>query len=125
MLSYRHDSRLMVSGGVDGRKLVDTSRQSVGNVGSQDPIDSGGIQALEERELLGVGRRRLSERCELLDDDMRVANDLTSAVQLLRGGEVVLLCVHEGARLHVGNPHLDGECLAGLDRAKVLRELEF
>ncbi len=71
-------------------------------------VNGGSVKTLEEGEDLGVGRRRLAERSELLDDDVRVADDLALGVELLGRGEVVLVRIHEVTSLHVGDGH--GNC---------------
>lgn len=51
---------------------------------------------------------------------MRVTLDLTSAIQLLRRGEVVGLGVDEEASLEVADSNLDGERSVGSDGPTVL-----
>ena len=86
---------------------------------------SSSIQALEEGKLLGVGGCCLVEGTQLLNDDVRVALDLTLPVELLRSCEVVGLRIDEETCLHVLDCHLDSESLSGLDRPKVRRESEL
>jgi hypothetical protein len=91
------ERRLVVRRRVDGGDLVRAGRQAAGDLDGELAVDGRVVEALEERELGRVRRRRLAERGELLDDDVRVADDLALAVDLLRRAEVVLLCVNERA----------------------------
>jgi hypothetical protein len=90
--------RLVVGRGVDGRDLVDTSGETLGDVLRDDAVAVGGaVQALEVREGLRVGGRGLVDLVKVLDDDVRVADDYALSVHLLGRGEVVLLGVDERA----------------------------
>jgi len=55
---------------------------------------------------------------------VRVADNLSSRVKLLRGSEVVLLCVDKVTSFKVGNRHLDGERGVLGNGIAVLRVLE-
>ena len=81
--------RLVVRGGVDRRKTVDTSGETTGNVSREDTVRRGGVQALEERELGRVRGRGLVERGERLVaievHALALARDL-----VLEVGEVLL-----------------------------------
>jgi len=125
VLGNGHQDGLMVSSGVDRRHFVETGRKASSNISSQDTAYGSGVQALEEDELLGVGRGGLVEGRELLDDDVGVTDDLTLTVDLLGSSEVVLLCVDEGTGLEVGDGHLDGERCVLSDGLAVGGELEF
>lgn len=109
VLSDGNDERLVVSSGVDRRKLVHSSGQSFGDISSEDTVDSSSVKTLEESKDLRVGGCGLSDRVKLLDDDMGVTNDLSGRVQLLRCGEVVGVGVHESTGLHVVDGHADSE----------------
>jgi hypothetical protein len=135
------ERRLVVRRRVDGGDLVRAGRQAAGDLDGELAVDGRVVEALEERELGRVRRRRLAERGELLDDDVRVADDLALAVDLLRRAEVVLLCVNERAwdaiirqlqlvgqtrirkhtRLQVLDRELDGERRVRLDRLVAVR----
>lgn len=110
----------MVSCGVDRRDLVNTSWETVRDISSENTTLSGSVKTLEEGEHLGVGWGGLVEGLELLNDDVRVALDLSLAVELLGRGEVVAVCVDEEAGLHSTDGHGDGELLVGLDGITVL-----
>lgn len=115
----------MISSGVDGRKLVGTSGETVCDISSQLSSGSFRIQSLEECKLLGIGRGRLIERGKLFNNNMRMALDLTLRVQELRSGKVVRRSVDEEASLHVLNLHFNGEQGVGLDSTKVRGEGEL
>lgn len=83
------------------------------------------IHALKERELRRVRRRRLGEGIELLNDDVRVADDVALGVDLLRGGVVVRFGVDEVTGFEVGDGHGDVEVLVCGDVVEVLRVREF
>jgi hypothetical protein len=125
MLSDRNEHRLMVRRRVDTRKPVHTRGEPIRHVGRNDTILLRTVDALEERELVRVCRGRLVEGLELLDDDVRVADDLSLCVHLLGCGVVVGLRVDEVACLDVVERHLDRERLVGLDGPAVRREHEL
>ena len=56
--------------------------------------------ALEEGEPDGIGRLGLVKRGDGLDDDVGVAEDDASVVDLCRSGVVVALRIREEAELH-------------------------
>ena len=125
MLSDGGDNRLMVGRCIDGRELIKACGKTVGDIGSEFTAHSGGIQTLEESKLFGIGGSGLVERSELLDNDMRVALDLTLCVELLGCGKVVLLRVDEETGLHVLDLHLHCEWRIGFQSPKVLGEGEL
>lgn len=86
MLRDGDERRLVVRRGVDGRDLVEASGETGRHGGAELAVDRGVVEALEERELGRVRRRRLVESGELLDDNVRVANDLALRVDLERDG---------------------------------------
>lgn len=125
MLSDGDQDRLVVSSGVNRRDLVESSWEtSVDGCGKQ-AVDGSSIETLEEGELSGVGGGSLVESGELLDDDVRVANDLALGVDLLGSSEIVLGRVHESTRLEVGNSHSDREGRVLSERVTVLGDSEL
>lgn len=70
MLSDGHEDRLMISSSVDRRDLVETSRKTASDISSQDAIDGGSVQSLEEGELPWIRWSRLIKSGELLDNDV-------------------------------------------------------
>lgn len=120
MLGNRNNDRLVVRRCVDGTELVETSWETFVDTGSNHAIDCRSVDSLEERKGLGISRRLLVERIQLLDNNMRVSNDLSLGIQLLRGSEVVGCSINEIAGLHFLNGHRDIECRVSLDGAKVL-----
>jgi len=119
VLSDRDKRRLVVSSRVDRRHFVSPSRQSCGHVSGKETINRRGVQPLEKRKLGRVSRCGLAQRVECFDDDVRVTDDESLAVQLLGCSKVVLLRVHEMASLEVGDGQRDHERLVGRDRSKV------
>ena len=115
----------MVGGSIDRRDLVDTSRQTGGDISSEDAVHGGCVQALEEGEFTWVGWCRLGERLELFNDDVGVALDLALRVQLLGCREVVLLSVHKVSSLETSDGNGDGEWLVGIEFAIVGWECEL
>lgn len=83
MLGDGNEHRLVVGGGVDGRELVGASRETVGDVGGEDAVHGGGVQALEECELRRVGGGGLVDCGEQFDDDVGVSNNVTLCVDPL------------------------------------------
>lgn len=117
--------RLMVGGSVDRRKAVRAGRETRGDICGEDAVLRDVVETLEEGELGRVRGGRLVDSAELLNDDVRVALDVARGVHLLRRGEVVLVRVHEVARLEVVDGHRDGERRVGLHGAEVLGEREL
>lgn len=120
MLSDRNNERLVVRSCIDGTELVETSWETFVDTGRDHAIDCRSVDSLEEGKGLGIGRCLLVECTQLLDNNMRMPNDLSLGVQLLGGGEVVGCSVNEIAGLHVLNSHRDIERRVSLDGAKVL-----
>lgn len=141
MLGDRREHGHVVRSGVDREETVGTSREALGDVGSNDTVAVGrSVDTLEERKLGGVGGLSLVERGERLNDDVSVAEDNAGCVDLRWSGVVVGLGVGEEAELynevvsvgrtaprsravthlHVLNLHLDGEGYICADSAEVL-----
>jgi len=59
MLGDRYNDGLMVSRGVDGRKLVEARLETIGDISGQLATLSSRIEALEECKLLGISGRCL------------------------------------------------------------------
>ena len=118
-------SRLVVRRSVDRRKTVRALRETARDDRGEHAVLRGVVEALEEDELARVRHLRRLERRDLLDDDVRVALDVALRVHLLRRGEVVVVRVHEVARLEVVDRHLDREVLVRGHLAVVRREDEL
>lgn len=121
-MSDRYDDGLMVGCSVDRGQAVGTSRKTVSDVRSEDTSLGNTVETLEKGKATGIGGGGLLKRVEELDNDVRVTNDLSATVQLLRSGKVVLLGVDKVTSLHVANGHLDGERSVGCNGSKVLGE---
>ncbi len=125
VLSNSDESRLVVGSGVNRRKTIGTSRETLGNIGSQNTTLSSSVKTLEVDKLGGVGRSGLRERLDGVDSNVRVADDITRAIHLLRSSEIVGVRVHEVTRLEVLDLHRNGERSVGLNDLAVhwVREL--
>lgn len=110
----------MVGRGVDGGHAVDTGIKTVSDIDSDDAIDLGSVDTLEEGEDGRVSRSRLVERSELLNRDVRVADDVALRVHSLRRRVVVAVRVDEVTRLEVVERHGDRELLVRGDGVAVL-----
>lgn len=121
-LSNRHDDRLVVGSTGHGADTVVSSRQTTGNVSSEQTISVTSIvDTLEESELSTVKRRgRIQAVAGVLDDNVSVANDVSRAIKVLRSRVVGAVGVGEGASSQVGNLDLDTEVLVGGDVVTVL-----
>ncbi len=119
------ERRLVVRRRVDRCEAVHASGETAGDGSREDAVRGLVVQALEEDELRRVRGGRLVERGERVDGDVRVAGDVTSSVDRLRGREVVRVRVREEASVEVTDRHLDGEVLVGGDGRAVLREHEL
>ncbi len=125
VLGDTNQSRLVVSGGIDGTHSVNTSRKTIGNISRQDTIDGSVVETLEEGKVLGVGDSRRCQAVDLLNNNVRMSLKNATAIGERGCGEVVLLSVDEETSLEVVDLHLDRELLVGLDLIQVLRVLEF
>ena len=101
VLGDRGENRHVVRRGVDREETVGASGEALGYVCGNDAVAVGGsVDALEERELGGVGGLSLLERGEGLDDDVGVSKDDAVVVDLGGSGVVVGLGVREETELH-------------------------
>lgn len=125
MLGNSDEHRLVVSGRVDGSHTVEASGKTARDVGGDGTVLLSGVNTLEEHKLRAVKGSGLCERLELLDDDVRVADDVALGVHLLGSRVVVRGGVHEVAGLKVVQRHRDGEVGVGGNRVEVLRALEL
>lgn len=146
MLGDSDEDRLVVRSAVDGRQLVRSLGEAVGDFGGQDAVDSGCVDALEEGEFDIVEHGARSERVDLLNHNVcprphtcissitifkrrgmltRVPDDLAVAVRLGRSREVRLLRIGERASLEVLDGQLNVERLVRRDRIEVGRVLEL
>lgn len=117
-----HENGLVVRGSVDSRYPVDTLGQPTLDGRRELAVLRDRVQACEEGELGRVRRLGLVEAGDLLDDDVRVAEDEARArVHLLRRGEEVRVRVHEPARLDVLDREHNREVRVRGDRAEVRR----
>ena len=115
----------MVHGRIDGGQFIETSFETIWNSSTQFTIGSRVIQALEKDKVLWVCGSGLLEGGEFFNNDMRVTLDLTLIVKLLRGSEVIGICIDEKSSLHVLDSHLNSESLIRLERSEVFWESEF
>lgn len=93
----------MVCRGGDGRHLINTSGQALGDIGGELAVGGDTIETLEEREDTRVGGCGRVERWDRLNDDVIVSDDLPGVVQLLRSGVVGVGSVGKGTSLHSVN----------------------
>ena len=111
----------MVRGGVDGRDAVEARGETAGDLNGELAVDGLRVETLEEGELRGVGGLSLSEGLQGIDDDVRVADDVARAIDLLGSREVVGVRVDEVTSLEVLDRHRDRERGVGLDDLAVDR----
>ena len=98
VLCLSDEDRLMVGRSVDATKTVDTGGEASGDVDVEVALRiRGSVHTLEERELGVVEGRSLGHALELLNDEVRVANNVVLRVKLLRRRVVVSLSVDEVA----------------------------
>lgn len=115
----------MVRRSVDRGETVEARAETTSNIDGDDTVSSRGVDTLEERELDVVQGGGLVECLELLNDEMRVADDVTSAVDSLGRSEVVGLSVDEVTSLEMVESHRDGKRLVRSDGLSVRREGEL
>ena len=99
----------MVGEGVDARHSVEASGQTASDIGSKDPTGSGGVQALEEREDVGVRHSGLVQRSQLLNDDVGVTDGVAGGVHLARSSKEVGVGVDEVTGVHMRYGHRNSE----------------
>jgi len=118
---------LMVGCCVDRAQAVATSGETLVDRGREFALAvSGQVETLEEGKDVGVQGGLALEVVNLLNGDVRVADDDALVVDLLRSGVVVGRGVHEVAALNVLDGHGDGEGLVLVEiLGKVLGEDEF
>jgi len=109
VLSKGTDDGLMVSGGVNREETVSSRGETGGDISSKLAVCGGSVQTLEELEDGGVSGVGIEDTVNSLDDDVRVTNDLTLAVQLLGSSEVVDVGVDKVTSLEVADRHGDRE----------------
>ena len=114
----------MVTGRVDGGETVDTSWETLGDVGSQNTVGRSSVETLEESEDLGVQGRRRLEIGHQLHCNVTVALDDT-VDQLLRSGIVSVGRVRERSGNQIADLEGNGERAVGSDGVKILGEVEF
>lgn len=125
MLSNWHQKGLMVRRSVDRGQFVHALRQAALDSRTQHSVLSGAIQSLEECKLRWIERRRLCERVQLLDDDMRMSLDLALRIQLLRRREVICVWVDKETSFHALDPKLYCEILVRWNRIEISGVNEF
>lgn len=125
VLSDSDEYRLVVSRCVDGREAVRTRWETVGDIRRDDTVDCSSVDTLEERERVRVRRGRLVQAAERLDNDVRVTNDVSGRVDLLRRTVVVVCGVHEVTSLKIVDSHRDGKRSVRLNGSEVSRECEL
>ena len=98
VLCLGDENRLVVSRSVDAAETVDTSRETGGDLNVEVALRvRRGVDTLEECELRVVEGSSLGHALELLNDEVRVTDDLVLRVELLRCRVVVRLGVDEVA----------------------------
>ena len=114
----------MVSCRVDGGDTVDTSWETLGNIGSQNTVVRSSIETLEEVEDLGVQGLGCVERRHLLHGNVAMTlND--TADQLLRGRVVSVGRVRERSGDQVDDLDGNSERGVGRDGIEVLGTVEL
>jgi len=78
------------------------------------------IVSFEKSEHLGVGGRGVRQRFYGFDNYMIVTNDLSTGIELLRGGKVGRLSISEIAILHALDVQCRVETLVGLEVISIL-----
>lgn len=125
MLGYSDKHGLVICSTVDCSHTVDTFREAIRDVRLQHSIHGFIIQALKEDELTGVESLRVRKGVELLDDDVRVADDIALVVYLLRRGKVVRIGIDEVSCDEVVYGELYGKGLVRLNGGQILWRLEL
>lgn len=125
MLSNGDDDGLMVGGRVDGANTVSTSGDTSSNGSSDGAVNSTTVNTLEEGEFIRICWGSLLQRCDRLDHDMSVSNNLSGIVHSLWRSKVVLLCVYKVTSVQVIEVKRDGELGVCLDSSTVLWKGEF
>lgn len=122
MLGNGNEHRLVISRCVDRCEAVEASREAIRDVRSDDTVDCCSVNTLEECKDIRVRRGRLVEGGQLLNNNVRVADNAATRVDLLRCTVVVALCIDKVTCIEVVDRHLDGELLVCWDRRAIGRE---
>jgi len=110
--------RLVVSGCVHRAEAVNTSRETVGQVGGKDAILILVVQTLEEGKLRRIRDGGAVDGVDELNGNMAVRRH-DAVLNLLGSTEVVLLRIDEVAQVHVFNVHLESKRLIGSESAAI------
>jgi len=122
-LSNGDEDGLVIGSSDDGGKPISASWKTLLDDGGKDAISVGlVVHAFEKGEYVRVGGLGLTKAGDALDDDVRVADDPTLAVQLLRGRVVIGLGVDKVAGLEFLDFQFNRERLVLVDNLVVLRE---
>lgn len=121
-LSDGHDHRLMIGSSKHGAETIVASRQTTGNICGEKALAVPSIiDTLEESKLACIQRRSRAERtAEVLYSDMRMANDVTRAIQVLRGGIVRAIRISEGTGVEISDLDLNLKVRVCLDVVVIL-----
>jgi len=90
----------MVPSTGDGRHLICTSRETLGDIGGELAVSSSSVKTLEESKNAWVGGLRRVKRRDRFYDNVVVPDDLPTLVQLLRCSVVSVGSVGEDTGLH-------------------------
>ena len=88
MLCNSTNSGSVVGACVDGRHSVDTCREAVRNIGTEDTADSRSVQTLEEREGERVEDFRRFKRLHLLNNNAAGSHQDQFSTQFDANGEM-------------------------------------
>jgi hypothetical protein len=125
MLSNSDEGRLMVGSGVDRTSAIGTRGKATGDSGGENTIDGRIVESLEEGEFRGIGHGGRCEGVNSFDNNMRVSDEDTIAVNLSRGGKIIGLGINKVASVKIRDGNVDSEILVGGDGIEVLGGLEL
>ena len=125
MLRDSNKHWLMVCCSVNCGHTIGPRRKPSGYCNAQDAISRRSVHTLEKCEFSGVRRIRVFESVNALDDDMRMAGNVSAVVNLLGCREIIGVCIDKVACVKMLDRKVDGERRVGLDSIEILWRLEL
>lgn len=124
MLSNGDNNRLMIGRRVDRAKTISTIGNTGSDINTEDTVHSSSVNTFEEGKHLGVCWSSLTKGCQLLNNEVRVADD-KPILELLGCSKVTLICVDKVTSDEILNIHRNGKVGVSRDSVTVSGVREF
>jgi hypothetical protein len=116
---------LVICPRVECRNPIKPSRQASRYIGRQNAIHRGVVQRPKIRKVFRIRWYGLTEPCQLLNNDMGMANNIPVRIDFDRASHESRFHIREMTRIEVTDCNLHGERLGLRQRSKVRRENEL